>query len=165
MRTGSSSRRPPSFWPPRLSTGSGLARQSNLLLARARVVLARLHREKIRHAQRGEARAMDLRACACDVPCVACEERRMYQHVLEISRHGCTLSVTVVGPNVMVNAFRHLNCLSAIRLFYNRFRRVTKPRRNSGPSRGPAGHTLRGASFTLECVFVDSLHALNTRVE
>ena len=38
-------------------------------------------------------RACDGAACVCDVRCVACEERRMYQHVLEIVRHGCTLSV------------------------------------------------------------------------
>ena len=32
-----------------------------------------------------------------------------------------------------------VNCLQAIRLFYNQFREVTKPRRNSGPSPRPAG--------------------------
>ena len=67
-----------------------------LQVLRARVDAAPARSEKVRQHQRGEARAMGLRACACDVPCVACEERRIYQHVLEISRHGCTLSVTVV---------------------------------------------------------------------
>jgi len=47
-----------------------------LHLARARVLLARQRREKKRQAQRGDARAMDLRACECDVRCVAWEERR-----------------------------------------------------------------------------------------
>jgi hypothetical protein len=61
-----------------------------LHLARARVLPGRLRKEKMRHAQRGEARAMGQRACMRDVPCVACEERRLYQHVVEIIRHGCT---------------------------------------------------------------------------
>ena len=65
----------------------------HLLVASARAVRVQYAREKVRQRQRGDARAMDLRACACDVPCVACEERRLSPHVLEIVRHGCTCNV------------------------------------------------------------------------
>ena len=53
------------------------------------------------------------------------------------------------GKKVMVNAFRHLNCWPVIRLFCNQFRRVTKPRRNSGPSRGPAGTRSRTGRLSM----------------
>ena len=64
-----------------------------LQVLRARVDAAPARSEKVRQHQRGEARAMGLRACACDVPCVACEERRCSPHDLEISRHGCTCAI------------------------------------------------------------------------
>ena len=66
---------------------------ADLQVLRARVDAAPARTKKVRQHQRSSARAMGQRACTCDVPCVACEERRLYQHALEISRHGCTCNV------------------------------------------------------------------------
>ena len=56
--------------------GLQLDEAADLQRALARVDAVPARTKKVRQHQRSSARAMDLRACTCDVPCVAWEERR-----------------------------------------------------------------------------------------